>query len=530
MGNRFLTTLTGASNKIYQASNIDFGDNFSVYHEFSLTSGTNYAQVILGQGGDAPNRSFFLRWSGGNLTWFISEDGSAFATPIASFACATGVRHKIWLTKSGSDYTINFNGTELTGTGFSGSVFSATGSFKVGGKDAFTEIMSGQNYATSIVIDGTEVHRWQYNNDGSGNEESDLVGSNPLDRGTLSAGQTEAFTRNTSGATFSYDNAGATVVIPDAFTPEYAVIFQGGQSNEVGWISQVGAGVDDDYENAIGCLQYGFSAQDLSVAENPLDHQNGNAGTMGLWLELVKHVVDNALHPVDKELLIVPAAKGSTSIADWQKGQSAYNGATQRLNEAMAINASNELMMVSWLQGENDADLGTTQPAFVSACEQMRSDMIADTAIALTTPWVCAEILGSATPANVAVINSGLAEWCNNNSKMRLVATSDLNLVDVYHYDAASLRTIGQRKGEELALLSGGASFQITITGGVPDGSYLTVLQNRNTGTVVYDGQLTYSSGVATALIDATSGDVIKGWMDGGETPPIGTRIYGVIA
>lgn len=241
---------------------------------------------------------------------------------------------------------------------------------------------------------------------------------------------------------------GTNIIAADEFTSVndstqgYNVIILAGQSTMVGRAT-LQAGVDDDYTAIAGTTyQYAFHEEGILDATNPILSNDPANDSMGLWLELVEGIQSSF---DSRPLLLIAVAEGGTGFStnDWNKGDAAYESAVKRINDVMR-NEKNTMQGMFWLQGENDADSGsTTYQADITA---MWNDMAIDCdSISDSTKFVCAQIKGSTTPANVPVINAALASFVASIPNGGIVSTGDLTLFDTYHFDAPSTRTIGQR-------------------------------------------------------------------------------------
>lgn len=226
----------------------------------------------------------------------------------------------------------------------------------------------------------------------------------------------------------------------------YDVYWLIGQSNMIGRAS-IRSGTDDNYSSVTNLVyQYGFTSQSISAATNPLDHVDENAGQMGLWLEFAKAKVSGLTG--GRKILLVPCAQGGTSFdaGNWNPGNSLYNSALSRLSAAMSSGSgSNQLRGVLWLQGESDADAGSTPAGLYRTRIQSMYDAMVSNASGMTssTPF----IVGTIKPdkPNAPTINAALQDFADDNAAVGIVSLTDLAWYDANHYDAASLATAGQR-------------------------------------------------------------------------------------
>lgn len=224
----------------------------------------------------------------------------------------------------------------------------------------------------------------------------------------------------------------------------YDIYWLIGQSNMIGR-SNIRPGIDDDYSQILGkVLQFGFSDQLLKDATNPLDHDNENPGQMGMWLEGVKKKIPS-LQP-GRKILLVPAAKGDTSLAsNWSPGQQQNVNAKARLASAMALGSGvNVLKEVWWHQGEGDSLTASEHRARIQA---MYDDFVATaTGMTINTPFICGSI--TSILQGSAVINASLQDFAASNAAVRFIDMTDLPFNgDNIHYTNAALFTAGQRYG-----------------------------------------------------------------------------------
>ncbi|WP_434927169.1 sialate O-acetylesterase [Shewanella sp. HL-SH2] len=215
-----------------------------------------------------------------------------------------------------------------------------------------------------------------------------------------------------------------------------------GQSNMVGRAALV-ADIDDNYTGISGRVsQFGFGSQSIVAATNPLDSQDYQAGSMGLWLRMCKEIIGDNIN-------LIPAAKGGTGFSDndWNAGNAVYEAAMSSIS-AGKIAFSSGLDAVVWLQGENDADDGNVN--YLQNITDMRLNMISRGFISDATKWVVVSIKGSTNMAFVPTINADLKTFSENILNGSYVDATDLVLFDTWHYNAQSQRIIGQRVSQVL--------------------------------------------------------------------------------
>jgi hypothetical protein len=224
---------------------------------------------------------------------------------------------------------------------------------------------------------------------------------------------------------------------------DFNVIVLAGQSNMVGR-APIEVGVDDDYsEITSNVFQYGYDSGEITVATNPLDHADEWPSTTGVWLEFVKSVQSSM---PDKPILLIPVAKGGTGLVtnQWNKGDQYYEAAVTRINAVMA-NAGNTLKGIVWMMGENDAD--SENDTYLADFTTMWSNMKSDCSISDSVPVLLSTISLNNVPTYGPIINADINSFSNSLINSAVVDTTDLDLLDEWHYTAAGLRTIGQRLG-----------------------------------------------------------------------------------
>lgn len=226
----------------------------------------------------------------------------------------------------------------------------------------------------------------------------------------------------------------------------YDVYWLIGQSNMIGR-APIRSGIDDNYTAVSGLVyQFGYNAQTVTAATNPLDHVNENAGQMGIWMEFCEALIPDLIG--DRKILLVPCAQGGTSFNanNWNPGNTLYNAALARLASAMTQGGGTNLLKGAlWLQGESDADAGTTPASLYQGRLQAMYDAMVINASGMNsdTPF----IVGTIKPdkPNASVINAALAAFSTANIPAQFVDLTDLAWFDSDHYNAASLATAGQR-------------------------------------------------------------------------------------
>lgn len=212
-----------------------------------------------------------------------------------------------------------------------------------------------------------------------------------------------------------------------------------GQSNMVGRYGPIDP-VLDATDPSI--KMYGVNLQTVSIANNPLDHFDAGANTVGIGLTLAK----NYDVPLGREVLLIPSAKGGTGFKDffWVLGGVGYNMAITRAYEAMLMGSRrNKIAMIAWHQGEDEQSW--TEAQYASKLDILINSMRATIPTALNAPFIVGEVSPSSN-AYGAGVAAALLDTPNRHARAGYVSTSDLALGgDNLHFTAASCRTMGER-------------------------------------------------------------------------------------
>lgn len=134
---------------------------------------------------------------------------------------------------------------------------------------------------------------------------------------------------------------------------------------------------------------------------------------------------------------LIVNAKGGTAIGSWAKGTKFYTEAIRRTRIAMKTGT---LKGILWHQGESDHGDPDQYLAKLKA-------LVADLRVDLgdpTLPFIAGQI--NAAPA----INDQIAELPNHIPHTGVVRADGLKTMDRWHFDAPSMRLLGQRYAEEM--------------------------------------------------------------------------------
>jgi hypothetical protein len=166
--------------------------------------------------------------------------------------------------------------------------------------------------------------------------------------------------------------------------------------------------------------------------------------------------------PSNRDVLIVPAAQGSTSITgnasySWDPDNNTasvnlIHRAITKTAQALALNPNNRLVAILWHQGESDSGAMSTaqyRAKLVQIIDLLRSNFGATVPFlvgGMVPEWVAAEpTYRSAIQAALQAIPS------NRNYTAYTAGPSGMNQDDLIHYNAAGARELGRRYFAALA-------------------------------------------------------------------------------
>lgn len=229
----------------------------------------------------------------------------------------------------------------------------------------------------------------------------------------------------------------------------YDVVLLAGQSNMVGALGPVSAELDATHARV---KQYGFNAQAVSAASQPLDHVDELVNVVGPGLEIGKGLVGTLT--TGRQLLLVPAADGGTAFGTgyWQVGGTGAINAIARANAAMALPGGvNRFVGIAWHQGESDAAM--SQATYAGHLDALIAAFRSGIAGAIGAPFVAGKVpAGSALYG--AGVNAAIVAMPSRVTGTAVVDTSDLARGgDNVHLTASSARTLGQRYAASLMAL-----------------------------------------------------------------------------
>ena len=302
----------------------------------------------------------------------------------------------------------------------------------------------------------------------------------------------------------------------------YDVIPVGGQSNPLGRYGPIDSVLDATDDRI---MQYGFDSQTVSLASDPLDHQDETANTIGFGMSLAKAYIADGKLAAGRKILLVPVAKGNTAFSTgfWRAGGAGDVAAIARINAAMAQGSgTNALAFFAWHQGEGDR--ASTQSVYAADLDALISRWRSDITGATNKPFLVGGLLvgGSQTTAG---ISAAIADTPNRVAYSAFVDSTGLTSGgDNLHFDAPSQRTLGGRYYSALAAakannLAPTAPAQVTGLSATPSSgqvalAWIAPSSNRSAITdyiIQYKAStsgtwLTFADGTSTTLTATVTG------------------------
>jgi len=173
-------------------------------------------------------------------------------------------------------------------------------------------------------------------------------------------------------------------------------------------------------------------------AKNPLNRYSTIRKSLGMQKMNPGYAFAKTMLESDKGVSIglVVNAKGGTSIKLWAKGSKFYKEALRRTRIACKTGT---LRGILWHQGESDAKDDQYLEKLKALIGNLRSDLGAP-----NLPFVAGEV------NNVQVINDQIGKLPEAVPYTGFASSEGLKCMDRWHFDAGSMRLLGQRYAEEM--------------------------------------------------------------------------------
>jgi len=225
---------------------------------------------------------------------------------------------------------------------------------------------------------------------------------------------------------------------------------------------------------------------------------------------------------------IIPCNLSGTPIAEFEKLSSVrVSGLNQYESMDRRVAAVGGIAGVIFDQGERDANnvMGTLGTTYVAALDLMIDDIFADFGVptiirALQTLPSSYDGNGTTT-GQIPIRDAQLSVVASNANAYITVPMTDIDLTDgdgVHFAKDDELDTVGLRIYNATKLPLGFAStLNLTVTG-IPDGTFMTVLDEAD-GTRLQRQNETYSSETVSIVVDVAVGETVKGYVDDNSNP-----------
>jgi hypothetical protein len=153
--------------------------------------------------------------------------------------------------------------------------------------------------------------------------------------------------------------------------------------------------------------------------------------------------------PSNRSVLLVPTAFGGTTLVKgpWSPGGPFFEGAMHRVKHALRSDAGNCMAAVLWHQGEQDNIKGVSTSTYEAALDNMIYTMRQRVPRTAKAPFVLGEFAPSwsATVSNEVLL--ALQDTPSRVTYTALAPSQGLtsNPTELFHFDAPSMRTLGER-------------------------------------------------------------------------------------
>lgn len=305
--------------------------------------------------------------------------------------------------------------------------------------------------------------------------------------------------------------------------PGYDLVLCIGQSNMAGY------GLPLDLRlNPVNprIYQYGASgtyAAMISQAQEPLAMVGSPTGASPA-MEFSRWYSQTV--PSNRRVLIVAAAKGSTSLLDatangWNPSATGNltDAAIAQANAALAAAGPNSrIVAILWGQGEADVAGNQTGTAYATALDALITKVRAGITGASTAPFVIGQMtpeyrasLAAAGPINTAQIEAG---YRNQRVAFAYGPTGLTNVSEIIHYSAAGHRALGRSYFDTLAVAKANVTGVAPVVPAAPTltqaGTTVNVTLSRPVGRVTdYAVRYQVDGGAWTTLSRARSIDTV---------------------
>ena len=179
-------------------------------------------------------------------------------------------------------------------------------------------------------------------------------------------------------------------------------------------------------------------------AKNPLNRYSTIRKGLGMQKMNPGYSFSKAMLKLYGEVSVglVVNAKGGSSIKQWAKGTKFYNDAVKRTKAAME---TGELKGILWHQGESDSKDAQYLEKLSALVQNLREDLGIP-----KLPFVAGQV------NNVPLVNDQIAKLPGTVEATSFIRSEGLKAMDRWHFDAASVKLMGQRYAAEMHKLQNG--------------------------------------------------------------------------
>lgn len=202
--------------------------------------------------------------------------------------------------------------------------------------------------------------------------------------------------------------------------------------------------------------QFGINNREIEIAQDPLDYISNNQTTIAPGLSIAKEYIRLGLLDGGRNVLLVPAAQGSTGFANnfWLPAGTGPTSAINAVRDAIAetgFGSVDRVVAFCWLQGQSDVAAQMSESVYAghldTLIDQMRSSVSTATE---STPFIVAPLLdsyvfGGLTAAESDEIRNAQRDTVNRKLYTALAESNGLTSYDNTHRDGVSSRETGFR-------------------------------------------------------------------------------------
>jgi len=184
---------------------------------------------------------------------------------------------------------------------------------------------------------------------------------------------------------------------------------------------------------------YLLNGQDLwEPAKNPLNRHSTIRKSLRMQKMNPGYGFSQAMLKKDSSISIglVVNARGGSSIKSWSRGSKYYKEAVRRTRLALKTGV---LKGILWHQGEADSK----DPQYLEKLKLLIKDLRRDFDTP-NLPFVAGQV------NNVPLINEQIAKLPETVNSTGFVSSEKLKAMDRWHFDAKSMKLLGQRYAEEI--------------------------------------------------------------------------------